>query len=86
MGALHSRGKAHPLSHTKKVVEDVFQRPFEDVFEEFRETPIGTGAIAQVGAPTFWLRASALTGDSFPGISGDSQAGPPTPILLDVET
>ncbi|TFK94383.1 ABC1-domain-containing protein [Polyporus arcularius HHB13444] len=48
MGALHSRGKAHSLRHTKKVIEDVFQRPFEDVFEEFDETPIGTGAIAQV--------------------------------------
>ena len=48
MGALHSRGKAHSLSHTKKVIEDVFQRPFEEVFEEFDETPIGTGAIAQV--------------------------------------
>ncbi|KAI0652019.1 ABC1-domain-containing protein [Trametes meyenii] len=48
MGALHSRGKAHYLSHTKRVIEDVFQRPFDDVFEEFNETPIGTGAIAQV--------------------------------------
>ncbi|RPD55898.1 ABC1-domain-containing protein [Lentinus tigrinus ALCF2SS1-6] len=48
MGALHSRGKAHSLRHTKSVIEDVFQRPFEDVFEEFDETPIGTGAIAQV--------------------------------------
>ncbi|KAI0778352.1 ABC1-domain-containing protein [Trametes elegans] len=48
MGALHSRGRAHPLSHTKRVIEDVFQRPFGEVFEEFNETPIGTGAIAQV--------------------------------------
>ena len=48
MGALHSRGKAHSLSHTKKVIEDVFQRPFEEVFEEFDDIPIGTGAIAQV--------------------------------------
>ncbi|TBU63782.1 ABC1-domain-containing protein [Dichomitus squalens] len=48
MGALHSRGKAHTLAHTKRVIEQVFQRPFEDVFEEFDETPIGTGAIAQV--------------------------------------
>ncbi|CDO72948.1 hypothetical protein BN946_scf185007.g2 [Trametes cinnabarina] len=48
MGALHSRGRAHRLSHTKKVIEEVFQRPFEEVFEAFDETPIGTGAIAQV--------------------------------------
>jgi aarF domain-containing kinase len=30
------------------VIEEVFQRKFEDVFEEFDEEPIGTGAIAQV--------------------------------------
>ncbi|KAH9948181.1 hypothetical protein B0H21DRAFT_821190 [Amylocystis lapponica] len=48
MGALHSRGKAHSLSHTQEVISQVFQRPFRDVFEEFDETPIGTGAIAQV--------------------------------------
>ncbi|KAI0361436.1 ABC1-domain-containing protein [Trametes cingulata] len=48
MGALHSRGKAHSLAHTKRVIEDVFQRPFHEVFEEFNEIPIGTGAIAQV--------------------------------------
>ncbi|EIW64210.1 ABC1-domain-containing protein [Trametes versicolor FP-101664 SS1] len=48
MGALHSRGRAHHLSHTKRVIEEVFQKPIEEVFEEFDETPIGTGAIAQV--------------------------------------
>ncbi|KAL0068703.1 hypothetical protein AAF712_004420 [Marasmius tenuissimus] len=48
MGALHSRGKSHSFKHTKKVIERVFQRPFDQVFEYFDETPIGTGAIAQV--------------------------------------
>ncbi|EKM61327.1 uncharacterized protein PHACADRAFT_83337 [Phanerochaete carnosa HHB-10118-sp] len=48
MGALHSRGKAHPFNHTRHVIEHVFQRPFDEVFEEFEVTPIGTGAIAQV--------------------------------------
>ena len=56
MGALHSRGKAHPFSHTKKVVEQVFQRPFHEVFEEFNDTPIGTGAIAQVSLLTVYSR------------------------------
>jgi aarF domain-containing kinase len=36
------------MSHTKRVIERVFERPFDEVFEEFNETPIGTGAIAQV--------------------------------------
>jgi aarF domain-containing kinase len=36
------------MSHTRKQIEKVFQRRFEDIFEEFDEHPIGTGAIAQV--------------------------------------
>ncbi|KAG6862132.1 hypothetical protein C0995_004214 [Termitomyces sp. Mi166 len=48
LGALHSQGTPHSIEHTKQVIERVFQRPFDEVFEEFDETPIGTGAIAQV--------------------------------------
>ena len=48
MGMLHSNGKPHPLAHTRKVIEGIFRRPFSEVFEEFEETPIGIGAIAQV--------------------------------------
>ena len=48
MGAMHSRGKPHQLECTVYIIEKVFQRPFEEIFEEFDETPIGTGAIAQV--------------------------------------
>jgi len=45
---MHSQGRPHSLAHTKRVIERVFQRPFDQVFEEFDETPIGSGAIAQV--------------------------------------
>ncbi|KAF9040455.1 ABC1-domain-containing protein [Hymenopellis radicata] len=48
LGQLHSNGKPHSIEHTKRVISQVFRRPFEEVFEEFDETPIGTGAIAQV--------------------------------------
>ena len=48
LGQLHSQGQPHSIRHTKKVISDVFRRPFEEVFEEFDEIPIGTGAIAQV--------------------------------------
>ncbi|KAK7465364.1 hypothetical protein VKT23_005342 [Stygiomarasmius scandens] len=48
LGALHSHGKPHSFHHTKKVIERVFQRPFDQVFEEFDQEPIGSGAIAQV--------------------------------------
>ncbi|KAJ7040420.1 hypothetical protein C8F04DRAFT_1083520 [Mycena alexandri] len=48
LGKLHSSGKSHPMSHTRRQIEKVFERRFEDIFEEFDESPIGTGAIAQV--------------------------------------
>lgn len=32
-------------SSTKRVIESAFQLPFEQVLEQFDETPIGTGAI-----------------------------------------
>ncbi|KZP25451.1 ABC1-domain-containing protein [Athelia psychrophila] len=48
LGRLHSNGKPHSFAHTKRVIEHVFQKPFAEVFEEFDEAPIGTGAIAQV--------------------------------------
>ena len=48
LGSLHSQGRRHSLDHTKQVIEHIFQRPFDEVFEEFNETPIGAGAIAQV--------------------------------------
>ncbi|CAE6387243.1 unnamed protein product [Rhizoctonia solani] len=48
LGSLHSNGKPHRFAHTRRVVERVFGRPFDEVFEAFEESPIGVGAIAQV--------------------------------------
>ncbi|TID25183.1 ABC1-domain-containing protein [Venturia nashicola] len=49
MSSLHSNAPAHSLHKTKKIVENAFNgRPFEEIFEEFDETPLGVGAIAQV--------------------------------------
>ncbi|CAL1694982.1 unnamed protein product [Somion occarium] len=48
MGTLHSSGIPHPLRHTQRVIERIFQRSFNDIFEEFDEVPMGCGAIAQV--------------------------------------
>src|SRR5260370_14826402 len=47
-GQLHSAGKHHPLWHTKHIIENVFKRPFDEVFVSFDEDPIGVGAIGQV--------------------------------------
>ncbi|RDI88379.1 hypothetical protein Vi05172_g1142 [Venturia inaequalis] len=49
MSSLHSNAPAHSLHKTKKIVENAFDgRRFEDIFDEFDETPLGVGAIAQV--------------------------------------
>ncbi|KAF1959511.1 ABC1-domain-containing protein [Byssothecium circinans] len=49
MSTLHSHAPAHSLERTKRTVEKAFGgRRFEDIFDEFDETPLGVGAIAQV--------------------------------------
>ena len=49
MSSLHSDAPAHSLRETKKCIERAFDgRPFDDIFEEFQEKPLGVGAIAQV--------------------------------------
>src|ERR1700753_1410788 len=48
LGRLHSEGKSHPFWYTKQVLERIFKRPLDQIFEQIDETPIGSGAIAQV--------------------------------------
>ncbi|CUA70827.1 ABC1 family protein C21C3,03, mitochondrial [Rhizoctonia solani] len=48
LGSLHSNGKPHGFAHTRRVIERVFGRAFDEVFEAFEPSPIGVGAIAQV--------------------------------------
>lgn len=49
LSKLHSNAKPHSLSATKKAIEYSFGgKPFDEIFEEFIEEPIGVGAIAQV--------------------------------------
>jgi aarF domain-containing kinase len=49
MSKLHSHAPAHSMRQTRKIVETAFDgRPFDDIFDEFDETPLGVGAIAQV--------------------------------------
>jgi aarF domain-containing kinase len=48
MSTLHSHAPAHSFEITKRTIERAFDgRRFEDIFEEFEETPLGVGAIAQ---------------------------------------
>ncbi|KAJ5175475.1 ABC1 family protein [Penicillium canariense] len=49
MSSLHSHAPAHSLEDTKRTIRKAFNgMPFEDIFEEFQEEPLGVGAIAQV--------------------------------------
>lgn len=49
MSRLHSNVDAHSLADTKRIVSKAFGGlPFQDIFEEFDEKPLGIGAIAQV--------------------------------------
>lgn len=46
---LHSNAKAHSLKDTIKIVSKSFEDlPFDEIFDEFNEKPVGVGAIAQV--------------------------------------
>lgn len=47
-GKLHSNGKPHSLRYTQRVISRAFGKPFDEVFLEFAEHPMGIGAIAQV--------------------------------------
>ena len=49
MSSLHSNAPAHSLRETKRIIERAFDgRPFNTIFEDFQEKPLGVGAIAQV--------------------------------------
>ena len=49
MSQLHSNAPAHSLAETKRIIRKALDgRPFDEIFEEFDEKPLGVGAIAQV--------------------------------------
>lgn len=49
LGNLHSNAKQHLLKETKRIISQSFgNMPFEEIFDEFNEKPLGVGAIAQV--------------------------------------
>ncbi len=86
MGKMHSQGRRHSLAHTKCVIERVFQRPFEEVFEEFDETPIGSGAIAQVCHPFSFITLDFVELNRREGVQSYNEAGFTPAILLRPKT
>ncbi len=48
LGRLHDRAPQHSYKQTRKVILEQFNRPIEDIFDEFPTTPSASGSIAQV--------------------------------------
>nr|POF03951.1 abc1 family protein, mitochondrial [Quercus suber] len=71
MSALHSNAPAHSLKITKETIERAFGRPFDEIFDEFDEKPLGVGAIAQV-------YKAKLKSDLAETSESDSTVEPPT--------
>ena len=66
MSDLHSNAPAHSLKVTRATIERAFGRPFDDIFDEFYEEPLGVGAIAQVYKAK--LKPDLATLDEEPGL------------------
>lgn len=45
---LHLNSQPHSLHKTKAILSRGFDMPFDDIFDDFNEKPVGVGAIAQV--------------------------------------
>ncbi|KAK9167995.1 hypothetical protein Syun_000135 [Stephania yunnanensis] len=53
---LHANAPAHSFAYTKKSIEKAFNRKLSDVFEDFEETPVASGSVAQVHRATLRFR------------------------------
>jgi aarF domain-containing kinase len=53
LSKLHSSVDPHPFHETKRIIEEAFKIPFEEIFISFDMNPIGIGAIAQVRKKKF---------------------------------
>ncbi|PON85789.1 Protein kinase [Trema orientale] len=45
---LHTKAPEHSFAYTKKTIERAFGRKLSEIFENFEETPVASGSIAQV--------------------------------------
>jgi hypothetical protein len=48
LGSLHDQAPRHGLRQSKRLVEEAFGRPLQQLFCEFDERPVASGSIAQV--------------------------------------
>ncbi|KAJ0254662.1 Protein kinase superfamily protein [Hirschfeldia incana] len=52
LSKLHSNAPEHSFEFTKRTIERAFGRKLSDIFEEFDESPVASGSIAQVHRAT----------------------------------
>ncbi|CAH9133679.1 unnamed protein product [Cuscuta epithymum] len=48
LSKLHTKAPEHSFSYTKKTIEKAFGRKISEIFDDFEETPVASGSIAQV--------------------------------------
>ncbi|XP_015886909.3 uncharacterized protein LOC107422027 [Ziziphus jujuba] len=48
LSELHMKAPEHSFAYTKKTIERAFGRKLSEIFENFEETPVASGSIAQV--------------------------------------
>ncbi|PHT49400.1 hypothetical protein CQW23_09147, partial [Capsicum baccatum] len=53
---LHSKAPEHNFAYTKKAVEKAFGRKLSEIFDDFEQTPVASGSIAQVHRATLRSR------------------------------
>lgn len=76
LSKLHSHAPAHSMRQTRDTVQAAFDgRAFDDIFDEFNETPLGVGAIAQV-------YCAKLKPDLAAPADADPAPPPPQPAAL----
>lgn len=48
LSELHTKAPEHSFAYTRKTIEKAFGRKLSEIFENFEETPVASGSIAQV--------------------------------------
>ncbi|KAK9936235.1 hypothetical protein M0R45_013085 [Rubus argutus] len=56
LSELHTKAPEHSFAYTKKTIERSFGRRLNEIFENFEETPVASGSIAQVHRATLKFR------------------------------
>ncbi|XP_031127248.1 uncharacterized aarF domain-containing protein kinase 2-like [Ipomoea triloba] len=52
LSKLHTKAPEHSFAYSKKVIEKAFGRKISEIFDDFEETPVASGSIAQVHRAT----------------------------------